>query len=341
MNGKKVRLAKVANDAASETIPALIANGMADPGAKICKDGDVRYVPIFPEREKDVIKMGLEVIDGEAFGRETRSPQNRIKERLAHLPDNVKEKLPMRWEFVGDIAIIRSDDIFEPYEKEIGKVYAEELRVNTVCADIAGVIGEMREPTTKMIFGERAESVRLENGIRYKFDVTKIMFASGNIDERDRMRHLDADGETVVDMFAGIGYFTLPIAKFSGPRKVIACEKNPESYHYLCENIRMNELENVIPILGDNRDLDVKGADRIIMGYVQETSAFLPKAKEMIRPGGMIHYHDTFYVNEYRERMDSVMSEAFGLDGYEILRIKEVKSFAPSVSHYVADIRIF
>jgi tRNA wybutosine-synthesizing protein 2 len=246
----------------------------------------------------------------------------------------------MRWEFVGDVVVIRYGDQFKPYAKDIGEAYAKELNVNTVCGDIAGVIGELREPTTEILYGEKAESVRLENGIRYKFDVTKVMFASGNIDERNRMRHLDCTGETVVDMFAGIGYFTLPIAKYAGAERVVACEKNPGSFSYLQENIVLNDLRNVTPILGDNRDLEMKDADRIIMGYVQTTSLFLPKAKEMIASGGTIHYHDTFYVNEYEEKIERIFSKVFGKEGYTVQRIKEVKSFAPSVSHYVADVTI-
>ena len=61
----------------------------------------------------------------------------------------------------------------------------------------------------------------------------------------------------------------------------------------------------------------------------------------MLRPGGIIHYHDTFYVNEYEDRIRSIFSEACGEDGYDVIGIREVKSFAPAVSHYVADIRVF
>ena len=336
-----MKLAKVSNSAASEMIPSLVSKGIADPTAKICKGTDSRFVPLCPGREKEAEDMGLEILDGNAFKRGMRSPQSRISERLAHLPCDVRKALPMKWEFVGDIVILRMNENSVPYRKEIGKAYAEELNVKAVCADIGGVSGEFRKPHTELLFGDSAESVRLENGIRYKFDVTKVMFASGNTDERNRMKHLDCRGETVTDMFAGIGYFTLPIAKFAGAEKVIACEKNPDSFRYLCENIRINGVSDIVtPVPGDNRDLKIKDADRIIMGYVQRTSEFLDKAKEMIKRGGIIHYHDTFYVNEYEERIDSIFSGTFGPGGCEILQIREVKSFAPSVSHYVADVRI-
>ncbi len=313
-----------------------------DRHAKISKDGDTRLVPILDSAVPDIERMGYEVIDGNAHSRDRTPPQERILASLSDLPKEVLDDLPMKWEYVGDIVIIKLKDSAEPYKARIGEVYAEQLDKSTVCVDRNGVTGEFRRPEMEVIHGTETESVRLENGIRYCFDVTKVMFASGNVDERERMKNLDCTGETVVDMFAGIGYFTLPLAKFSGAKKVIACEKNPESFAFLRKNIVLNEVEDIVePVLGDNRDLPGKAfADRILMGYVQITSEFLPKALEMIRPGGIIHYHDTFYVSEYEEHIRSIFKEACGSRGFEILGIREVKSFAPSVSHYVADVRI-
>lgn len=56
----------------------------------------------------------------------------------------------------------------------------------------------------KMISGHR------ENGILYSFDATKCMFSWGNLSEKLRMGRLNCEGEVIVDLFAGIGYFVLP-----------------------------------------------------------------------------------------------------------------------------------
>lgn len=336
---KRVTFVRLPSESAGPVIRRLMGRGVVDIHAKISKDGSHRYIPILPEHVAEMLSEGYETVEGDAHTLDRRSPQERIREAFSDRPD-IAGVLPDRWEFVGDIVILKLDPSLEPFLDRIGDVYADVLGAKTVCADVRGVSGEFRRPSMRLIHGTETESVRLENGIRYRFDVTKVMFASGNTDERMRMRNLDCSGETVVDMFAGIGYFTLPLARFSGARRVFACEKNPDSYGFLVGNVRDNGVSDVVvPILADNRHLLGRGfADRILMGYVQTTSDFVPTAMRMIKPGGIIHYHDTFYVDEYERRIEGIFSDncrEFVIEG-----IREVKSFAPSVSHYVADVRV-
>lgn len=181
--------------------------------------------------------------------------------------------IPEKWELAGDTVTLRLDPSLFPYADRIGRAYAEVLGVSAVYADVSGVSGELRIPDTRLIWGEPTPAVKTENGIVYSWDPSSIMFSSGNLKERGRMAKTDCSGETVVDMFAGIGYFTLPLARFGMPRRVFACEKNPVSYGYLVHNIAANSVgSRVIPVLADNRSLcGTSFADRILMGYVQRT----------------------------------------------------------------------
>jgi tRNA wybutosine-synthesizing protein 2 len=166
------------------------------------------------------------------------------------------------------------------------------------------------------------------------------MFSSGNIDEKLRMAALDCRGEIVVDMFAGIGYFTLPLAVHAKASKVVACEINPVAFRYLNENVRLNGLKGVVePVLGDNRDLPGEGfADRGVMGYVRTTAEHLGKAFALVRKGGVIHYHDTFPLEVFpRMALDNLAKAARGR-GHEVRLVREVKSYSPGVSHMVLDV---
>ncbi len=337
-----MRLAVVPHRHASEIIPDLLQRDMVFRSAKISKSADGTLVPIKAEGEAYALSLGLDIVEGEVHGRKDRSPQQLI-DRSLPLPEGLRRLLPQRWEFVGDVAIIRLDERLRPYEREIGAAYAAALEVSSVCVDRGGISGELRRPEVDLIHGESSESVRLENGILYKLDVRELMFASGNVDERARMGSLDCEGETVVDMFAGIGYFTMPLAKRSRAELVYACEKNPQSFRYLNENIALNNVgENVRPVLGDNRDLPLAGvADRVVMGYVRGTREFLWKGFDLVVAGGMIHFHDTYPVWEMPQALEMDVAMASAGRGFSIEDIREVKSFAPSVSHYVADIRVY
>lgn len=279
-------------------------------------------------------------MEDDVYESDYRNPYRKICYLLNEYPELVKH-IPKKWEYIGNIVIVRMDPVCYRSRYIVGRAISEALKVKTVCVDINGISGEFRKPNMEVIYGSDTESTRLENGIKYRFDVTKAMFSSGNIGERMRMRNLDCNGETVLDMFAGIGYFSLPIAKYSGARRVFACEKNYDSYMFLVKNIRINGLiDKIIPILSDNRNMPgIEFADRILMGYVQTTSEFLDNALRMIRPGGIIHYHDTFYTGNYINRINDIFERACH-GKYNVLDIHEVKSFAPSVSHYVADVRV-
>lgn len=339
---RQVPEALVPDTRAAALIPLLFARGIADPAARISGGDGVRRVPLLPGKEAEAAALGLTVTVGPAYSEASRPPLERIREQLSGLTPEELALLPDKWETAGATVTLKLAPALAAHGAAIGRAYAAVLGAQTVLADVSGVAGEFRQPQMQALYGTPAESVKTENGIRYCFDATQVMFASGNLNERRRMGELDCRGETVVDMFAGIGYFTLPLAKFAGPRRIYACEKNPASYRFLLKNIALNGVGDiVIPVLADNRCLLGRGwADRILMGYVQRTAEFLPTALRLAKPGCVIHFHDTYYVGQQEAQVQAAFAAACGDRPFEVLSIREVKSFAPAVSHYVADVRV-
>ncbi|CAK9025538.1 unnamed protein product [Durusdinium trenchii] len=90
-------------------------------------------------------------------------------------------------------------------------------------------------------------------GVRYSFDITKCMFSEGNAAEKERVAAWPVQGETILDMYAGIGFWTLPLLA-AGAEHVFACEWNPHALEGLREGLRLLGAPGSCEVLaGDNR----------------------------------------------------------------------------------------
>jgi tRNA wybutosine-synthesizing protein 2 len=218
--------------------------------------------------------------------------------------------------------------------------------VKTVAMEIASPHGELRVPTVRVIAGEQdtSHTVHVEGGIRYCLDPTRVMFCSGNVNERMHFRDkVNATREIVVDMFAGIGYFTIPLARsrLGAPSIIYAMELNPESAQHLQRAVRENKVETMVTVLcGDNRDAYVSHcANRVLMGYIPTPVQFVDRALDLLchPQGGIVHYH---YVALESEK-HSMPLEHFCNRGWDVqlLEMRVVKSYAPQLWHCVADLR--
>jgi tRNA wybutosine-synthesizing protein 2 len=275
------------------------------------------------------------------------TPFNRIKKLLANqISPDLISKVPNKWEQVGNIVTIVILPELEYYKEKIGEVFAEVLNCRTVLRNIGGIRGELRKPDVEIIFGPKnTVTIHKENGIKFKLDLQKIMFSSGNMNERIRMANISTKGEVVADLFAGIGYFSLPLAVHGKSKRIYSCEKNPVSYKYLCENIVLNNVTNIVePLFGDNREIaPTEVADRIIMGYIGNSINFIPTAFNCLKNScGIIHFHDKFPDKKVPEiPMEKLNQEASKINReIKLLKYKKVKSYAPGVSHFVFDIKV-
>jgi tRNA wybutosine-synthesizing protein 2 len=256
--------------------------------------------------------------------------------------------LPSSYQKVGEIIILNLKKELWQYDKLIGKIVLERIpSTKSVFRRKGFVKTEFRTPQIKFLSGvNNTVTTHKEHDIIYKIDVKQIMFSKGNLNERKRIIKQVKKGEIIIDMFSGIGYFSLGIAKFSEAKKIYAIEINPKSYEYLLENIRLNKVGNkIVPILGDSAVEAVKLgkiADRIIMGLLPSCKEYLKYAFKLVKSNGIIHYHGIAKNNEDKKLFEDV-KEVFEKEGRKVKLIKKtkVKSYAPRVYHWVLDCRIF
>jgi len=269
-----------------------------------------------------------------------------LKEYLkASLSETELKQVPSSWHILGDIIIVSIPETLESKKIQIAKAL---LLMYPKCLSVVrdfGIEGQFRQPKRELLLGSGTETVHKEHGCFFKQDVRKVMYSKGNLEERKRMSKL-GQGEIVVDMFAGIGYFSIPMAVHAHPEKIISIEINPESFAYLKENIRLNHVEDIItPIFGDCSQAAPEGkADRVIMGYVGTTHHYLePGIKALKKSGGILHYHETVPENLAWTRPEERIKKAAGCLGkkVEILATRRIKKYSPGVLHVVVDAQIF
>ncbi len=268
------------------------------------------------------------------------TPKNHFVDFL-DITESEKKLLPSGWQILGDIIIISLHEALEHRKEEIARALLSLYpRCRTVLLD-RGINGKMRLPGREIIAGEKTETVHKENGCLFKLDAMRIMYSRGNLAEKKRMSRLGKD-ETIVDMFAGIGYFSIPAAVHSRPKKIFAIEINPVAFGYLKENIKLNRVEDIIePVPGDCAVVTPRrSADRVIMGYLN-AHEYLEQGISALLPHGLLHYHEAVPEAIERRPVGRIIEAAEKLGRKaEIITMRRIKKYSPGVWHVVVDARV-
>ncbi len=275
------------------------------------------------------------------------SPAERVRARLQGVLGLAElDRLPDRYQRVGRVLILRLPEELRLHYPDIAAAWCEELGVGAVLRRAGETHGELRLPGLERIAGDDTRTEVVEHGIRYRFDAATILFARGNKTERHRIGGLVQVGETVADLFAGIGYFTLPAAVTGQAGQVWAVEKNSESFHYLEENVRCNRVADRVTCLrGDNRDVELPtgGFDRVLLGYLPSSVGWIDRAVPLLRPvGGTLHVHLVVGHREGLMEAEGKVRAVAEQAGARVLatEARAVKAYGPGRVHAVVDLTL-
>ena len=225
----------------------------------------------------------------------------RLRQLLSgKIPSGDLAQICNSYDIVGDIAIIRLIAGSEKHCSLVAKaIMGFHTNVKTVLGQVGAVQGDFRLRELRHIAGQKKTTVSYrESGCVFSVDVEQCYFSPRLGNERMRIARQVGSGEVVVNMFAGVGCFSILIAKHSEAEKVYSIDVNPTAVQYMQENVRLNgAYGKVIPVLGDAKDVIEKRlchvANRVLMPLPEKALEYLPSALlALTRRRGWIHYYD-------------------------------------------------
>ena len=354
---------------ASQLHARLKGLGWLDPGVEpLHGEGDAVGFPVV----SNVVATDLEnnlslphtLVESPPVFRDPVDPHDRLREAVRDWlsmhgsNERLLEALPTKWERLGDLVLLPGEVMSQAawqsvrshpscqrlWEAMITALKARSLGIQRPIAN-----DTYRSAQVEMLLGS-SQVEFLDHGITYIFDAGRVMFSSGNVTERRRIGSMKMAQETVIDAYAGVGYYTLPMLVNAQATHVHACEINPASIEGLRAAAQANDVEAKLTIHeGDNAVAlrNLRGvADRCHLGLLPSSEPVWEACLLALKPsGGMLHVH----MNVEEENLEAwsletvehfealVKQHRLDLD-VEALHLERVKWFAPRVRHVVLDL---
>ena len=280
--------------------------------------------------------------------------RKRLKETFAKLfPAEDSVSIYSSFDIIGDIAIIKIPNSSAAKPETIAEaIMARHGNVKTVFAQTSGITGDYRLRSLKHVAGEnRTVTVHRESGCCFAVDVESCYFSPRLLNERLRIARLVQPDEVVVNMFAGVGCFSIIIAKHSQAAKVFSIDVNPVTVAFMAENIRRNRVYGkVVPLLGDAKTIIETRlqccADRVLMPLPEKAFAYLPCAVSALKKsGGWIHVHafeHALKTENPAEKVRQKVAETLAVLNvdFEVSHVRVVRSTGPNWFQLVADVHV-
>lgn len=304
------------------------------------------------------------LVESPPVRRDPVDPHDRLREAVRDWQsmhgDNERllEALPTKWERLGELVLLSGEVMSQapwhsvrshPSSHRLWEAMTTALKARSLGIQRPIANDTYRSSQVEMLLGS-SQVEFVDHGITYIFDAGKVMFSSGNVTERRRIASMNMKQETVIDAYAGVGYYTLPMLVHAQAAHVHACEINPASIAGLKAAAQANGVEAKLTIHeGDNAVslLTLRGvADRCHLGLLPSSEPVWEACLLALKPrGGVLHVH----MNVKEENLGAwrlatvehfealVKQHNLKLD-VEAMHLERVKWFAPRVRHVVLDL---
>lgn len=381
-DGKVLRTAFRARKIDGETCRRVLEElGLLEHGCKPFADDTFLYLPLlkYPEKEERLaINQQFQyLLDS------VEKPLDKTTFAMPYVKDiafTVQKKAPtvfdilgynVAYEIVGDIAVL--DDKFSEADspsnagsnagsnhKSVSSpsdsaadialiadaILTAHPAVKTVLLSKGPISGEFRTRDLEFIAGvDKTATVHKEYGCKFNVDLARAYFTPRLSTERHRIMIQIKEKDVVIDMFAGVGPYSILIAKNAKPAQVIANDKNEAAVELLKENITLNKVKNVIALNEDALFLaeKYKGAgDHVIMNLPHNACDFLDTAVSVCKRGGVIHYYAMTSDDDLFDGSVALIQDAAEKQGrkIEVLEKRNVRSYAPHQYNICLDVQI-
>jgi tRNA (guanine37-N1)-methyltransferase len=255
------------------------------------------------------------------------------------------------YDVVGDIAIIRVPETLKPRSQIVAEAIMQTHKnVKTVLLQTSAVSGDFRLRQLEWAAGERkTTTVHKEFECLFEVDLERCYFSPRLSFERRRVASLVQPHEIVVNIFAGVGCFSIVMAKYSKVDRIFSIDVNPFAFDFMLKNVRLNRVQNkVVPVLGDAKKVVTEKlsrvADRVLMPLPEKACEYLDYALMALKPrGGWIHYYDFVHagkdekpVEKVRDKVTAKLNESNVKS--EVLSGRVVRATGPYWFQVVVDV---
>jgi tRNA (guanine37-N1)-methyltransferase len=309
-------------------------------------------------------KLKFEIISMKA----ALNPNYKQKNLLEFLQDKIPKEylnlIPKSFDIIGNLAIIEFERLKKQEIEDLANIKTEianailNLNKNVVSVyEKKSQIKEVHRIRELELLGGKnlSETIHKENNCSFRLDIKQTFFTPRLVFERNRVASSNIkENEIIVDLFAGVGPFSIQIAKLHNVR-VFSFDINPRAYNFLKENINNNKLKGkIFPFHLDIKNLldlnDELGnqlkntVNRIIMNLPEKSIDYIEVACFLMNEkGGILHFYDFSEkpnpVDNTKEKLSKELSKLnWKID--KILESKIVKAFSPKSDLVVFDLVI-